>query len=101
MLAFADARRLQQIPDELDEHKIAALAKKKELLGRLQRSGQCYSTAVQCVYDHDFRHLANALLVQHGAYDDFDNAGFMTLGTSRETSPSCQDRSRLPQGGNV
>ena len=60
--------------------------KKKELLGRLHRSGQCYSSDVQYVYDHDFRHLANALLVPHGVYDYFDNAGFMTLGTSRETS---------------
>jgi hypothetical protein len=60
--------------------------KKKELLGPLHRCGQCYSTDVQCVYDHDFRHLANALLVPHGVYDYFDNAGFMTLGTSRETS---------------
>ena len=60
--------------------------KKKELLGQLHRPGQCYSTDVQCVYDHDFRHLANGLLVPHGVYDYFDNVGFMTLGTSRETS---------------
>lgn len=60
--------------------------KKKELLGQLHRSGQCYSTDVQCVYDHDFRHLAKGLLVPHGVYDYFDNAGFMTLGTSPETS---------------
>jgi hypothetical protein len=60
--------------------------KKKELLGYLHRSGQCYSTDVQCVYDHDFRHLSKGILVPHGVYDYFDNAGFMTLGTSRETS---------------
>jgi hypothetical protein len=60
--------------------------KKKELLGQLHRSGQCYSTDVQYVYDHDFRHLGNGVLVPHGVYDYFDNAGFMTLGTSRETS---------------
>jgi hypothetical protein len=60
--------------------------KKKELLGWLHRPGQCYSTAVQRVYDHDFRHLADALLVPHGIYDYFENVGFMTLGTSRETS---------------
>jgi hypothetical protein len=60
--------------------------KKKELLGHLHRPGQCYSTAVQCVYDHDFRHLADGLLVPHGVYDYFENVGFMTLGTSRETS---------------
>jgi hypothetical protein len=60
--------------------------KKKELLGWLHRPGQCYSTAVQGVYDHDFRHLAQGLLVPHGIYDYFDNVGFMTLGTSCETS---------------
>jgi len=60
--------------------------KKKELLGHMHRLGQCYSTDTQCVYDHDFRHLANALLVPHGVYDYFGNIGFMTLGTSRETS---------------
>ncbi len=60
--------------------------KKKELLGCRHRSGQCYSTDVQHVYDHDFRHLAAGQLVPHGVYDDFSNRGFMTLGTSRETS---------------
>jgi hypothetical protein len=60
--------------------------KKKELLGWLHRPGQCYSTDAQCVYDHDFRHLAHGLMVPHGIYDYFDNVGFMTLGTSRETS---------------
>jgi len=60
--------------------------KKKERLGWLHRPGQCYSTDVQCVYDHDFRHLASGLLVPHGIYDYFANVGFMTLGTSRETS---------------
>lgn len=59
--------------------------KKKESLGDLHRRGQCYSTDEQYVYDHDFRHLATGVLVPHGVYDYFDNAGFMTLGTSRET----------------
>jgi len=54
----------------------------KELLGWLHRPGQCYSTAEQRVYDHDFRHLAQGLLVPHGIYDYFENLGFMTLGTS-------------------
>jgi hypothetical protein len=60
--------------------------KKKELLGTLYRRGQCYSTGVQYVYDHDFRHLASGQLVPHGVYDYFANVGFLTLGTSRETS---------------
>lgn len=60
--------------------------KKKELLGTLHRPGQCYSTAPQRVFDHDFRHLAKGQLVPHGVYDPVTNAGFVTLGTSRETS---------------
>lgn len=60
--------------------------KKKELFGCLHRPGRSYSTGTQPVYDHDFRHLARGKLVPHGVYDYFNNCGFMTLGTSRETS---------------
>jgi hypothetical protein len=60
--------------------------KKKELLGTLHRRGQCYSSAAQDVYDHDFRHLADGVLVPHGVYDIVRNRAFLTLGTSRETS---------------
>jgi hypothetical protein len=60
--------------------------KKKELLGTLHRRGQCDSTGMQDVYDYDFRHLADGVLVTHGVYDSVRNVGFLTLGTSRETS---------------
>jgi len=53
----------------------------------LHRRGSCYSTDVQFVYDHDYRHLATGVLVPHGVYDyHTDNASFITLGTSRKTS---------------
>ena len=42
--------------------------KKKERLGHLPRRGSCYSTDVQFVYDHDYRHLATGVLVPHGVY---------------------------------
>jgi hypothetical protein len=60
--------------------------KKKEPLGTLHRPGQCYSTAPHVVFDHDFSHLADGRLVPHGVYDVQANVGFITLGTSRETS---------------
>ena len=60
--------------------------RKKERLGYLPRRGSCYSTDVQFVYDRDYRHLATGVLVPHGVYDYHGNAGFITLGTSRETS---------------
>lgn len=59
--------------------------KKKEPLGNLYRPGQCYSSDEQEVYDHDYRHLATGVLVPHGVYDYFNNAGFITLGTSHDT----------------
>ncbi len=36
--------------------------KKKEPLGTLHRPRQCYSTAPQAVFDHDFSHLADGRL---------------------------------------
>ena len=47
--------------------------KKKELVGYMHRSGQCCGAAVQHVYDHNFRHLGEGLLVLHGAFDDFNH----------------------------
>jgi hypothetical protein len=63
--------------------------KKKELLSTLYQRGKRYSPGVQDVYDHDFRHLADGVLVAHGVYDSVRNVGFLTLGTSRETSGPC------------
>ncbi len=56
--------------------------KKKELLGTLHRPGQSFSTPPQTVFDHDFRHLADGVLVPHGVYDARANVGFITLGTA-------------------
>ncbi len=40
--------------------------KKRQLLGALHRHGQCYSSAAQDVYDHDFRHRTDGVLVPRG-----------------------------------
>ncbi len=60
--------------------------KHKERLGFLHRPGTCDGTATQPVYDHDDPYLATGVVVPHGVYDPVDNIGFLTLGTSRETS---------------
>jgi hypothetical protein len=60
--------------------------KKKELIGLLHRPGACYSTGTQVVYDHDYRHLADGVAIPHGIYDYYEKVGFITLGTSHETS---------------
>jgi hypothetical protein len=69
--------------------------KTKELLGTLNRPGQSYSSAPQTVLDHDVRHLADGVPVLHGVYDVRANVGFITLGTSRETSAFVCDASAL------
>ena len=61
-------------------------SKKKELLGNLYREGHCYSTDVIEVYDHDFPHLADGVVIPHTLYDMKNNSAFVNIGTSKDTS---------------
>jgi len=61
-------------------------SKKKELLGNFHRAGTSYSTISQQVYDHDFVSFAQGKVIPHGIYDLADNKGYLTLGTSKDTS---------------
>jgi hypothetical protein len=65
--------------------------KKKELIGYFRRPGKCYATGERIVFDHDYRHLATGKGVPHGIYDGRENFGFMTIGTSAETSEFIAD----------
>lgn len=38
------------------------------------------------VNDHDFRSLAEGIAIPHGLYDVFQNTGYLTIGTSHDTS---------------
>jgi len=60
--------------------------KKKELLGNFYRSGRCYSQAMRRVNDHDFASFAQGQIIPHGIYDVNDHAGYITFGTSKDTS---------------
>lgn len=60
--------------------------KQKELVGRFFRRGELYTQERIHVYDHDFRSLADGLVIPHGLYDVTHNRGYLTLGTSRDTS---------------
>jgi hypothetical protein len=65
--------------------------KHKELLGNFFRDGSYYDFKHRKVNDHDFRTLANGIVVPHGLYDVADNFGYLTLGTSKDTSLFCCD----------
>lgn len=60
--------------------------KKKEMLGNFARSGKAYATSERCVNDHDFLSHSEGQIVPHGIYDILDNTGYITLGTSKDTS---------------
>ena len=60
--------------------------KHKELLGNFFRDGKYYDFKHRKVNDHDFRSMASGIVVPHGIYDIADNFGYLTLGTSKDTS---------------
>ena len=61
-------------------------SKKKELLGNFYRAGTHYAQAARQVYDHDFPSMAEGKIIPHGIYDLGKNYGYISLGTSRDTS---------------
>jgi hypothetical protein len=68
--------------------------KKKEMIGNFHRNGSAYSTAARRVNDHDFPNFSDGKIVPHGIYDVNTNKGFITLGTSKDTSEFACDNIR-------
>lgn len=60
--------------------------KKKEYLGNFYRSGRVYTREVIQTYDHDFPSFAEGIIIPHAIYDLAHNKGYITLGTSSDTS---------------
>ena len=58
----------------------------KELLGLFARKGEAYATEMRKRKDHDFKAADDIKMTPHGIYDVLDNTGYMTLGTSNDTS---------------
>ena len=65
--------------------------KKKERLGRLYRSGSCYSQQPVEVYDHDYEYLAEGKVVPHGIYDLQRHEAYISIGKSHETAEFVAD----------
>lgn len=68
--------------------------KNKELLGNFYRKGRTYCVEGQKVNDHDFATFSEGRVVPHGIYDILDNTGYLTLGTSKDTSEFVCDNLR-------
>lgn len=60
--------------------------KKKEFIGDMRREGTVYAVGERHVPDHSFQTKDSVQIVPHGIYDVSDNTGYITLGTSKDTS---------------
>ena len=60
--------------------------KKKELVGNFKRQGTVLCTAAPKAFDHDFATFSDGTIVPHGIYDIARNIGYLTIGTSHDTS---------------
>lgn len=81
--------KIAQLKHHFMDHGLPVLSidtKKKELLGNFYRAGQYYDTEYRKVNDHDFLSHAAGMVIPHGIYDLADNFGYLTLGSSKDTS---------------
>ena len=68
--------------------------KKKEYIGNFYRDGHLYTREEIQTYDHDFNSFAEGVIIPHGVYDLQRNSGYISLGTSRDTSEFACDSLR-------
>jgi hypothetical protein len=60
--------------------------RKKELLGTFYRDGGVYTRQALLAYDHDFPSYASGVVIPYGIYDLRRNFGYVSIGTSKDTS---------------
>ena len=69
--------------------------KKKEHLGNYYRDGHLYTRKEVQTFDHDFKNIAEGIIVPHGLYDDVKYKSHITIGTSKDTSEFATDSLKL------
>lgn len=78
---------------------ISVDTKKKEMTGNFKRPGKALSKDKLIAFDHDFSTFGNGQIVPHGIYDVTTNTGYMTIGTSHDTSKFvCENIERVWNG---
>ncbi len=72
--------------------------KKKELLGNLYRDGSLYTLEAQQVFDHDFPHLADGIVILHSDFLGIEGALTINLlsGCARITQPTTTTAMTMP-----
>lgn len=70
--------------------------KKKEMVGNFKRDGQVFCPSQPKACDHDFASFSDGVIVPHGIYDLAHNAGYLSIGTSHDTSQFvCENINRV------
>lgn len=92
---FENIAQLKQAYQAVGNPIVSMDTKKKEALGNFYRPGHLYSNETITTYDHDFGSLADGVVIPHAIYDLQRNHGFITLGTSHDTSEFACDSFRL------
>jgi hypothetical protein len=84
---FLNIERLKKNYINLGINPIISIdVKKKEAIGNFYRDGKLYTKEILKVLDHDFASYADGLVIPHGVYDIQRNEGYVTIGTSKDTS---------------
>jgi hypothetical protein len=66
--------------------------KKRELLGTFYRDGRVYTRQGLLAFDHDFPSYALGVVIPYGLYDLKRNFGYLSVGTSHDTTEFACDR---------
>lgn len=83
---FNNIADIRQRCEEIGLPVLSIDTKKKELIGNFKRDGKVFCTGQPKVFDHDFETFAECKMVPHGIFDVVRNVGYMTLGSSHDTS---------------
>lgn len=83
---FENIARIKQEYLGSDNPIMSIDTKKRELIGTFYRSGRVYTRDGLLAYDHDFPSFAEGVVVPYSLYDLKRNFGYVSLGTSRDTT---------------
>jgi hypothetical protein len=83
---FENIARIQQTYLDSGEPIVSIDTKKKELLGTFYRNGRVYTREGLLAWDHDFPAWAHGRIIPYGIYDLGRNFGYLSVGTSHDTS---------------
>ena len=73
---------------------ISVDTKNRELIGQFYQHGLSWGQESTPVFDHDFPSMAKGVGIPHGIYDTLRNEGFVSVGTSKDTSEFAVDNLR-------